>query len=106
MDGSPRTGPQRDHRQHLPFICLADTYDEAKRIAAADLSCRYNQPFEKIADRYVAMGNTNDCTRHLADFAEAGVELFILVPIVRAFADFTPHVEAYARMASIAENST
>src|SRR3990172_7109438 len=30
------------------FICLADSHDEAKRIAAADLSRRYNQPFEQI----------------------------------------------------------
>jgi len=79
------------------FICLADTYDDAKRLAAADLSRRYNQPFEEIVDRYVAMGNADDCARRLADFAEAGVEHFILVPIVRSFAEFMPHVEAYAR---------
>ncbi len=78
------------------FICLADSYEEAKGIAAADLSRRYNQPFEKIVDRYVVMGNAGDCARRLADFAEAGVEHFIVVPIVRSFADFMPHVEAYA----------
>src|SRR5207245_4631074 len=78
------------------FICLADTYDEAKALAAADLSRRYNQPFEKIVDLYVAMGNADDCARRLADFAEAGVEHFILVPIVASFGDFMPHVEAYA----------
>jgi len=79
------------------FICLADTYEEASRIAAADLSRRYNQPFEKIVDRYVVMGNPDDCARRLADFAEAGVEHFILVPIVPAFGDFMAHVDAYAR---------
>ncbi len=79
------------------FICLADSYDEAKDIAAADLARRYNQPFEKIVDRYVVMGTAADCARRLADFAEAGVEHFILVPIVRSFADFIPHVEVYAR---------
>ena len=75
------------------FICLADTYDEAKRIAGADISCRYNQTFEKIVDRYVVLGDAHDCARRLA---EVGVEHFILVPTVRAFADFTPQVEAYA----------
>src|SRR5438093_1386631 len=65
--------------------------------ALEGLTRRYNQPFEKIADRYVAMGNADDCARRLADFAEAGVEHFILVPIVRSFADFMPQVEAYAR---------
>ncbi len=78
------------------FICLADSYDEAKSISAADLSRRYNQPFEKIVDRYVVMGNAHDCAARLADFAEAGVEHFILVPIVPAPADFMAHVEAYA----------
>jgi len=42
------------------FICLGDTYSEAKSIAAADLSRRYNQPFEKIVDRYVVMGKADD----------------------------------------------
>jgi len=79
------------------FIALAGSYDEAKAIAAADLSRRYNQPFEKIVERYVVMGNADDCARRLADFAEAGVEHFILVPIVPPPADFMPHVEAYAR---------
>jgi len=78
------------------FICLADSYDEAKSISAADLSRRYNQPFEKIVDRYVVMGTADDCAARLADFAHAGVEHFILVPIVPAPADFMAHVEAYA----------
>jgi probable F420-dependent oxidoreductase len=79
------------------FICLADTYGEAKTAAAADLSRRYNQPFEKIVDRYVVMGNAADCVKRLGDFADAGVEHFVLVPIVPSFSDFMPHVEAYSR---------
>jgi alkanesulfonate monooxygenase SsuD/methylene tetrahydromethanopterin reductase-like flavin-dependent oxidoreductase (luciferase family) len=78
------------------FICLAGSYDEAKRVAAADLSRRYNQPFENIVDRYVVMGTAADCSRRLADFAEAGARHFLLVPITPAFADFMPHVERYA----------
>jgi len=79
------------------FICLAENYEEAKRIAAADLSRRYNQPFEKLVDRYVVMGTPDECARRLADFAEAGAEHFILVPIARSFGDFMPQVEAYMR---------
>jgi len=79
------------------FICLADTYDEAKPIAAAHLSRTYNQPFEQIVDRYVVMGNADDCARRLADFAEAGARHFILVPIVPGSGDLMAHVEAYAR---------
>jgi hypothetical protein len=43
------------------------------------------------------MGNADDCARRLADFAEAGVQHFVLVPIIRTVADFMPHVEAYSR---------
>src|SRR3989454_9497669 len=78
------------------FICLAGNYNEAKSLAAADLSRRYNQPFEKIVDRYGVMGNPDDCAARLADFAEAGVEHFILVPIVPTPGDFMLHVEGYA----------
>lgn len=78
------------------FICLADSYEEAKHIAGADLSRRYNQPFESIVDRYVVMGTAEDCARRLADFAEAGARHFLLVPITPGFADFMPHVQRYA----------
>jgi hypothetical protein len=43
------------------------------------------------------MGNAGDCVKRLGDFADAGVEHFVLVPIVPSFSDFMPHVEAYAR---------
>jgi len=79
------------------FICLADTYEEAREIADADLSRRYNQPFKNVVDRYVVLGNVDDCVRRLTEFADAGARHFILVPIVKSFADFMPHVEAYAR---------
>jgi probable F420-dependent oxidoreductase len=79
------------------FICLADTYEEAKKISATDLQRRYNQPFEKLVDRYVVMGNPDDCVKRLGDFAEAGVTHFILVPMVRGGEDFTPQIEGYAR---------
>ncbi len=79
------------------FICLAGSYEEAKSIAVTDLQRRYNQPFDRIVDRYVVMGNADDCARRLGDFAEAGARHFILVPITPGMADFLPHVEAYAR---------
>jgi len=79
------------------FICLADSYEGAKAIAAAELQRRYNQPFDRIVDRYVVMGNADDCARRLGDFADAGARHFILVPITPAVGDFLPHVEAYAR---------
>jgi alkanesulfonate monooxygenase SsuD/methylene tetrahydromethanopterin reductase-like flavin-dependent oxidoreductase (luciferase family) len=79
------------------FVALADNYEEGKKAAIEDLSRRYNQPFDNIVDRYVVMGNADDCARRLGDFAEAGVEHFILVPILSTMADFMPQVEAYSR---------
>jgi probable F420-dependent oxidoreductase len=79
------------------FIAVADTYEEGKKMALADLQMRYNQPFEKVVDRYVVMGNAADCARRLADFAEAGVEHFILVPIGFSPVDYKPQIEVIAR---------
>src|SRR3972149_2594987 len=53
------------------FVALADTYEEGKQTAIEDLSRRYNQPFDKIVDRYVAMGSPDECARRLGDFADA-----------------------------------
>ncbi len=78
------------------FICLADTYDEAKRRAAVQLSRTYNQPFEDIVERYVVLGNPDDCARRLADYAEAGARHFILVSIGSAAEDRFTHLQTYA----------
>lgn len=79
------------------FICLADSYEQAKQIAAADLSMRYNQPFQNLVEGYCVMGTPDDCIKRLGDFAEAGVQHFILVPLVKSFDDFMSHVEVYAK---------
>jgi probable F420-dependent oxidoreductase len=79
------------------FVCLADSYEEAKKLSAEDLSRRYQQPFENLVDRYVVMGRPDDCVRRLGDFAEAGATHFILVPLVRGGEEFMPQIEAYAR---------
>jgi probable F420-dependent oxidoreductase len=79
------------------FICLADTYDEARKISAIDLSRRYNQPFENLVDKYCVMGSPDDCVKRLGDFAEAGATHFVLVPLVRDGGDFMPQIEGYAK---------
>lgn len=78
------------------FICLADSYEEARQLALADLERRYAQPFERIVDRYVVLGTAADCARRLAEYAEAGVRHFILVPITPP-GQFLAQAEAYAR---------
>ncbi|GBD13186.1 F420-dependent glucose-6-phosphate dehydrogenase [bacterium HR24] len=77
------------------FIAPADSYEEGKAAAVADLSRRYNQPFENIVDRYVVMGTPQDCIRRLEQFVEAGVRHFQLVPIGPA--PFAQQLEVIAR---------
>ena len=63
------------------FICVADTYEEARQRANQDLSIRYNQPFDRIVDRYCALGTPDQCAERLGQYVEAGVRHLILVPI-------------------------
>lgn len=78
------------------FVALADSYEEGKKAAIADLQVRYNQPFDKVVDRYVVMGTPDDCVKRLSDFAGAGVQHFILVPIGLSPAVYKPSIEALA----------
>jgi probable F420-dependent oxidoreductase len=63
------------------FICVADTYEEARQRAVQDLSIRYNQPFDRIVDRYCVLGTPDQCAERLGEYVEAGVRHLILVPI-------------------------
>jgi probable F420-dependent oxidoreductase len=78
------------------FICLADTYEEARQRANQDLSLRYNQPFDRIVDRYCVLGTPDQCAERLGHYVEAGVRHFILVPIGPP-AELPVHLEVYAR---------
>lgn len=64
------------------FICVADTYEEAHERANQDLSVRYNQPFDRLVDRYCVLGSPDQCAERLGQYVEAGVRHFIFVPIV------------------------
>ncbi len=81
------------------FICLADSYAEAKETTVRYLSAHFNQDFEKIADRYIALGSAEDCARRIADFAEAGARHFVLCPVIEDGDErsLNVHAEAYAR---------
>ncbi len=78
------------------FICVADTYEEARQRAIQDLSLRYNQPFDRIVDRYCVLGTPDQCAERLGQYVEAGVRHFILVPIAPP-AELPTHLEVYAR---------
>jgi probable F420-dependent oxidoreductase len=78
------------------FIALADTYEDAKQRANQELSMRYNQPFDRIVDRYCVLGTPEQCAERLAEYVEAGVEHFCLVPIAPP-TELPSHLETYAR---------
>ncbi|MPZ22451.1 MAG: LLM class flavin-dependent oxidoreductase [Dehalococcoidia bacterium] len=77
----------RDPAQITPalyqFIYLSDSYEEARRVAVEDLSRRYNQSFEGIAERYSVLGNADQCVERLQEFIDAGVRHFVLTPLDR-----------------------
>jgi probable F420-dependent oxidoreductase len=78
------------------FICVADTYEEARQRAVQDLSIRYNQPFDRIVDRYCVLGTPDQCAERLGEYVEAGVRHLILVPISSS-RGLDADLETYAR---------
>jgi probable F420-dependent oxidoreductase len=78
------------------FICVADTYEEARQRAVQDLSIRYNQPFDRIVDRYCVLGTPDQCAERLGEYVEAGVRHLILVPIPSS-RGLDADLETYAR---------
>jgi len=78
------------------FICVADTYEEARQRAVQDLSVRYNQPFDRIVDRYCVLGPPAQCAERLVQYVQAGVRHFILVPIPSP-RGLAADLETYAR---------
>ena len=75
---------------------MADTYEEARERANRDLSVRYNQPFDRIVDRYCVLGPPDRCAERLLEYVEAGVRHFILVPIPSP-QGLAADLETYAR---------
>jgi probable F420-dependent oxidoreductase len=66
---------------HLVFITIDQRREVAHRIAAEILSKRYNQPFEKLVEKYCVFGTPQQCLEQLQAFAAAGVHHFLLNPI-------------------------
>ena len=56
----------------LLFAYVGKSREETRRMAVADLSARYNQPFEKLVDRYCAVGTPAECAETIASFLAAG----------------------------------
>lgn len=79
------------------FIYVADTYDDAFRQANNRLSTNYNQPFDKLVDRYCAVGTPEACVARLQAYIDAGARDVILVPTTSGAADFERQAQRLAR---------
>lgn len=62
------------------WTSIADTTEEARRIAEEALGGFYNVPFERL-ERYAVVGSPEECARRFREYAEAGVEHFAIAPI-------------------------
>lgn len=77
------------------YISVSDNYEEARAWAIADQTWRYNQPFDKLVDKYPTLGSVERCAEHLQAYIDAGVNYFILAPICPPGYE-RRHVELYA----------
>lgn len=75
--------PLRDGFTLSAFIytSLYDDRDYARRLAVEDLGWRYNQPFDRLVDKYCVFGTPEQVREQLNEFVEAGVTHFVLAPI-------------------------
>jgi probable F420-dependent oxidoreductase len=79
------------------FIYVADAYEAAFQQANARLSTNYNQPFDKLVDRYCAVGTPEACMARLRQYIDAGARDIILVPTTAGAADFLQQAQRLAR---------
>ena len=63
------------------YVSMHEDADYARRLAVEDLGWRYNQPFDRIVDKYCVYGDTAQVLEGLHAFAEAGVTHFVLAPV-------------------------
>lgn len=64
------------------YVALHDDVDEARRRGIEELSYRYEQDFTELVEKYCAFGPPERVVDFLAPYVEAGVNYFILAPIM------------------------
>jgi probable F420-dependent oxidoreductase len=57
----------------LLFTAIGKDYETAKQMAVANLSRRYNQPFDNLVERYCVIGTPEQCLEKLQTFIDAGM---------------------------------
>lgn len=63
------------------YVSMQDDRDYARRLAVEDLGWRYNQPFDRIVEKYCVYGTPREVLDGLRAYAEAGVTHFVLAPV-------------------------
>lgn len=77
-----RTLPQDYVWAVFIYTALYDDVAEAREKAVAEMSYRYDQDFDPLVDKYAAYGPPERLAERLAEFIDAGVNYFILAPIM------------------------
>lgn len=77
------------------YISMSDDLAEARRWAVADQTWRYDQPFDRLVDKYPTLGPAERCAEHLQQYIDAGVNYIILAPICPV-GEERRHIERYA----------
>ena len=77
-----RTLPQDYVFAVFIYTALYDDLAEARQKAVAEMSYRYDQDFDPLVDKYAAFGPPERVAERLAEFIDAGVNYFILAPIM------------------------
>jgi len=64
------------------YVSLDDDREAARARAIKELTYRYDQDFSELVDKYCAFGPPEAVVDYLAKYIEAGVNYFILAPIM------------------------
>jgi len=78
------------------YCSMYDDVGEARDRAIEVLTYRYNQPFEKIVDKYCAFGPPNRIVELLSRYVEAGASR-LFIGLIMPPEERTTHIERFAK---------
>ena len=64
------------------YVCIGDDAAAARDYTVSELKYRYDQEFDHLVDKYAAYGPSERIIETLQQFLDAGVNYFILAPIM------------------------
>ncbi len=64
------------------YVCIGDDAGSAREVTVNELKYRYDQEFDHLVDKYAAYGPADRIIEMLAKFVDAGVNYFIMAPIM------------------------